>query len=308
MEESSLCISREQAQWYQENIDKYRDKLPTQTHDPYMLSGGSFMPISMLPYEYRKEIDRGITTGWKGIDSFLGGIRKGEMTVVTADTGAGKTTFCTQLMVNCAMTGAPVWLNSWEMRPEVMLRKVASVVLRKPLKYYAFTDSDSIQFDSWALNYNIFVNPQTVGMDLSGLSKALRYVALQGVQVVLLDHLDYLVSYTREKLHEAIEDTVKTLHQLAFELSIHIVLVCHPKQSMAGEEITMHGLKGSASIKQYADNIIILHRSSRTDSQADPCKVKVTIAKNRMFGLEGVTYLFYQPHWDGYCELHDKDR
>ncbi len=64
----------------------------------------------------------------------------------------------------------------------------------------------------------------------------------------------------------------------------------------------MHALKGSSSIKQYADNIIILHRCSRAGDSYETNKVKVRVAKNRMFGYEGNVYLQYCPEWDGYLE------
>ena len=262
--------------------------------------------ISQLPRHYRNELEKGYTTGWRCVDQYLQGLRKGEVTVVTADTGAGKTTFCTQLMVNCAMQGIPVWINSWEMKPETTMRKLASIVLRRPLKLQNFTARDNEQFDEWALKYKVFVNPNTIGTDINSLATQLITAKSMGVEIVMLDHLDYLVNSRREKLTEAIDETIKRLHELAFALSMHFLLICHPRQSATvTEEIGMHSLKGSSSIKQYADNILILHRCQRTDPQSDPNKVKIRIAKNRMFGIEGVTYLFYEPMWDGYREFKD---
>jgi len=269
-------------------------------------SNPAIVPVGDLPKKYRKAITRGVSTGWMCVDKFLQGIRPGEVTVVTADTGCGKTTFCTQLMVNIAMQNVPVWICSWEMRPESMLRKVASIVLRRPMKLEEFSDRDSDQFDEWCKKYLVFMNPQTVGCDLETLSKDLKIAAGHGIKVVMLDHLDYLVKNTKEKLHEAIDETVKRLHELAFDTGLHILLIVHPRQiSTATEEVGIHSLKGSSSIKQYADNVIVLHRSSRTDANAAQGKVKVKVAKNRMFGTEGNTYLFYQQDWDGYLELKD---
>lgn len=263
-------------------------------------------PLSALPLEFRKEIDRGFSTGWECLDRYLQGLRRGEMTVITADTGVGKTTFCTQLMVNCAMQGIPVWINSWEMKPAVTMRKIASIILRRPMKFCDFSTHEHEQFDEWASRYKVYVNPNTIGTDINALARQLVEAKKLGIEVVMLDHLDYLVSSKKEKLHEAIDETVKRLHELAFGLSMHFLLICHPRQSAtATEEISMHGLKGSSSIKQYADNIIILHRCARTDTQADPNKVKIRVAKNRMFGIEGNTYLYYEPMWDGYTQLHE---
>ena len=261
-------------------------------------------PLAELPSSYRAAIEKGYTTGWKNIDRYMQGIRPGEMTVVTADTGAGKTTFCTQLMVNLAMQGIPVWINSWEMKPETTMRKLASVILKRPMKMQDFSDHENEQFDEWCSRYKVYINPNTIGTDIDSLATQLVYAKRLGVQVVMLDHLDYLVNTRKDKLHEAIDETVKRLHELAFALGMHFLLICHPRQTATStEEVGMHALKGSSSIKQYADNIILLHRCARTDSTADPTKVKVRIAKNRMFGIEGNAYLFYQVQWDGYGEM-----
>lgn len=274
--------------------------LPSQPH-PDCLT-----PLANLPRCYRDEIAKGYSTGWRNIDQYMQGLRKGEVTVITADTGAGKTTFCTQLMVNCAMQGIPVWINSWEMKPETTMRKLASVVLRRPMKMQNFTEHENEQFDEWGFRYKVYINPNTIGTDIDSLAKQLVMAKELGVEIVMLDHLDYLVNSKKDKLHEAIDETVKRLHELAFALGMHFLLICHPRQTSGNtEEIGLHSLKGSSSIKQYADNVLILHRCARTDSSADPNKVKIKIAKNRMFGIEGTTYLFYQPLWDGYVELKE---
>lgn len=263
----------------------------------------SLVRLHEMDKGYRTVINHGVSTGWKSLDRLMQGLRPGEVTVVTADTGVGKTTFCTQLMVNVAMQGGAVWINSWEMKPQMIMRKLASIALRKHMKMKEFTLEESQQFDIFAKNHRIYINESTIGTDVDALGEQLKCAQALGIQVVLLDHLDYLVNTRKEKVHEAIDDTVKRLHELAFSLSMHFILICHPRQSATpNEEIGMHALKGSSSIKQYADNIIILHRCSRTDSGYENNRVKVRVAKNRMFGYEGNIYLQYCPEWDGYLE------
>jgi len=211
------------------------------------------------------------------------------------------------MIVNCSLQKYLVWINSWEMRPEIILRKIASIVLRKPMKMQAFTEQETAQFDAWLTKHPIYINPKAVGTNINTLAVDLQKARESGVKVVLLDHLDYLVNSRYEKQYEAIEETVRRLHELCFDLGIHIILICHPRQSSGTEEIGIHMLKGSASIKQYADNIIILHRCSRTDPSCYVNKIKVHVGKNRMFGIEGSTYMFYEPLWDGYRELDDNE-
>ena len=206
-------------------------------------------------------------------------------------------------MVNTAMQGIPVWINSWEMKPATVMRKVASIVLRRPMKCCPFNDHENEQFDEWASRYTLYINENTVGINIDSFAKKLQEAKKLGVEIVMIDHLDYLVNLRKDKVHEAIDETVKRLHELAFGLNMHFLLICHPRQSSnAAEEVGMHALKGSSSIKQYADNILILHRCSRTDAKANPNKVKIRVAKNRMFGTEGSAYLSYVPLWDGYEE------
>lgn len=273
----------------------------------YAQSSTSIVSLSKLPETYRSEISKGFSTGWGCLNRLLQGLRPGELTIITADTGVGKTTFCTQLLINCAMQEIRVWINSWEMKPETILRKIASVVLRRPMKFQNFSDHENEQFDEWCQRYTVFINPNTVGTAIADLATQLVIAKGLGVQIVMLDHLDYLVNCRRDNRVEAIDEAVKTLHELAFSLSMHFLLICHPRQTAtANEEIGLHSLKGSSSIKQYADNVIVLQRSARSDSTDTSGKMKVKVVKNRMFGIEGSCNLYYQPEWDGYLEFNEK--
>lgn len=79
----------------------------------------------------------------------------------------------------------------------------------------------------------------------------------------------------------------------------------HPKQTDSVKtEVDMSQLKGSSAIKQYADNILILHRMSRhASTEVEPdYRTKLKVAKNRMFGSEGMFYLTYQKDSDSFVQ------
>src|SRR5271166_2527101 len=153
------------------------------------------VPVGQLPPSFRDKIEKGHSTGWKCIDGYLQGLRKGEITVVTADTGCGKTTFCTQMVVQCACQDVPVWINSWEMRPETIMRKIASVILRRPMKLQNFNSHENEQFDEWCSRYRVYINPKTIGTDINSLATQLLTAKNIGIECVMLDHLDYLVNF-----------------------------------------------------------------------------------------------------------------
>ena len=81
----------------------------------------------------------------------------------------------------------------------------------------------------------------------------------------MFDHLDYIKSADLKiPKHERIEEIVLQLHEMAQDFGVHLFLVCHPVQKRSGEALTMNDLKGSASIKQYADNVFILQKEGTT--------------------------------------------
>ena len=56
----------------------------------------------------RNDKPKGESTGWVTLDAVLGGIRPGELSVITGDTGSGKSTWSTALARHQALFGSPV--------------------------------------------------------------------------------------------------------------------------------------------------------------------------------------------------------
>ena len=252
--------------------------------------------------EYHDELDLGLSTGWNKLDQILGGLRKGEVTVVSADTGSGKSTFCINLFKNIAEQGKAVWINSYEMSPTMVYRKLASAVLQKKMKFQAFSSEESKEFKDWSLKHKCYLNVSNRSVNLKDLRNQFEMASLAyDVGYILIDHLDYLVNLKADSRLEAIDETIKEIHSLAMEFGVSVVLVVHPKQLPEGKEVSMHDLKGSSAIKQYADNIMVVTRMDRLEP-SDKLRVKIRVWKNRLCGIESFFYLRYVPETDGYTE------
>ena len=74
-----------------------------------------------------KSQSRGVKTGWNGFDSKFGGLRPNEVSVVTGETGSGKTTMCANLGYKLAGMNHPVLIASFEMKPVPILRKMVQM-------------------------------------------------------------------------------------------------------------------------------------------------------------------------------------
>lgn len=264
----------------------------------------NFLHMKDVDSDFFDEINIGISTGWLKLDRLIGGLRLGEITVISADTGAGKTTFCANLMHNVAVRKAGIWINSYEIHHHTFLRKFASIVLRKPLKLQAFDEESKKSFLNWSKNHECYINIFKDKTDLVTLRKQIELASLAyQAKYILIDHLDYIhAAGSKPTTLENIDDAMREIHTLAMEFQVCIILVVHPRQSSDPmKEITMSDLKGSSSIKQYADNIITLTRLDRVDP-AQIGKVKLHVWKNRLLGQEGAVTLHYMKEFDSYVE------
>lgn len=256
-----------------------------------------------LPDSFYDGIDLGVSTGWHNLDQMIVGMRVGEITVVSADTGSGKSTFSLNLMKNLADRGQSIWINSYEMNPSVINRKFASMILKTRMKFRKFTDEEIKTYSNYLKNHNCFINKKNNKVNVDILRKQFEMASLvYGVKYILLDHFDYIYANGKHKTTlENIDEAMREIHTLAMEFKVGVVLVVHPTKTLDGKEVTMSDLKGSSSIKQYADNIIIVTRMSRLGS-CDKSRVKIRVFKNRLQGIEGEVFLHYLPQEDGYTE------
>jgi twinkle protein len=256
-----------------------------------------------VPDEFFDEINIGASTGWPNLNTLLGGIRLKELTVISADTGSGKTTFCLNLCKNLLDEKNGVWINSYEMSMNVVTRKIMGLVLNKCYKVKQVSTLDVKIYKEWCKERPIYLNLISTKVCMKEVRKLVELSSIAyGIKYFLFDHLDYLVSGgSKNTILENIDNTVRELHSLALEFNISIILVAHPKQMPAKQDITINDIKGSSAIKQYADNILLLTRMDRNNP--GDYRYRVHLGKNRLFGTEGSIYLHYDPMCDGYKEI-----
>lgn len=259
-----------------------------------------------VPNSYMLPRQVGVSTGWSELDDCIGGIRLRELTTVSADTGAGKTTFCVNMLYNLVRNdpSGGFWINSWEMDHEAVIRKVASLVLNTNLKTKAFSQEQAEMFLRWQKENNVYLNPKRSASDLATLSKQIDLASrIYGVKYILLDHLEFISDtiVTESSEYKRINKAVQALHNMAMDYNVHIILIAHAKQTDS-HEISMNQIRGGGGTKQYSDNVIILHNMSQSDLSNTDNRIRVRVEKSRQFGRKAQFYLRYLPEIDGYVD------
>lgn len=255
---------------------------------------------------------KGFSTGFKQLDSILGGYREAEVTVITGDTTAGKTTFVLNAVYQCLRRGHGVLICSAEVLVEKVIAKLMSMHMEE--NFYnreKFTPEMYEKARTWLLDKNLFFVDVHGDIPLYRLQDAMELCArYHNVKVVMLDHLHFFIpgkesEYTEVKAFtKGIESTVK-------RTKVHAFLIVHPKQMDDPEELRKQGmnfLKGSSSIKQDADNVAVLWRNTVLEEKGIN-HVEVIFKKVRDdTGKEGVLNLYFDPKCQKYFEAVPDDQ
>lgn len=257
----------------------------------------------------------GRQTQWLGVNWLLAGLRDGEMTVITGDTGSGKTTWTLAMALDQAIGDAPdrdpvgVLAASFEVPIPDVCRKLVCMdvgkAFRKPNDDGTGGMSDGEFEDSIRKlsQLDFFFVDQYGEMALSDLRDAIEYgVRRYGLWLVVLDHLHFFLPSGAGDERKIIDDAIRTIKKWAVRLGIHIALVVHPSKLRTDQngkvlKVELNDLKGSSAIKQDADNVIRVWRPRGDDFDPNvPAYAEIAMIKIRSdFGREGEAVLDFDP-------------
>lgn len=256
--------------------------------------------------EYRKTHNY-TPTPWTGLTDMIQGTRPGQLIVIAAGTGSGKSLFLRNWMYYLMQTTQfSVGALYLEENPEETVISLMSIAAGKNLKKNAVWDSctdDELKeyFNSCNVNRRIELFDPLSNTDPDYICSKIRYLAVaRGCQYIILDHITYLAD-DAEDPRRCLNKLIKNLHDLCVELGIVIIAACHLRKSPnanktheEGGRVTLDDLKDSSSIKQLSDVIIGLERNGQDEDQEKANTTLLRVLKNRDFGLKGpATALYY---------------
>jgi replicative DNA helicase len=231
----------------------------------------SFQDIAEKIKTQKDEIK--IMSGWKGLDEILKGFRLQQVVVVSALTKSGKTSFLMDLTTHIKDYN-PMWLP-FEESAEELMRKFIERGEEVP---HGFTPE--------AMKGNTMDWIET---------KIVESIAKYNTQVVFIDQLDFIVEMTKDDHSLRIGQTMRKLKQIAKKWNVVIFLICHLTKTKMDTQPTLEELKGSSSIGQEADTVIILWREARRErgQMVITNNINVSVQANRRTGSTGNVPMIY---------------
>ena len=226
------------------------------------------------------------------------------MYVIGARPSIGKTAFALSILTGLARKGTKCSMFSLEMSASSLYYRMVSAMSGIPMwqirKGIIGNVSKYLHAGSVLSELPISVFDSDIDNDKK-LYARIRYEArIKGSKVIMIDHLGLIeVSDSSGQRYVDVGRITKTLHKMAKELKICIVVLAQCGREAEGKKPNLALLRESGNIEQDGDVIMLLHRKREiTDTEEkDPLAelpTDVIIAKNRD-GRTGTATFAFQP-------------
>ncbi|MEI7655493.1 MAG: replicative DNA helicase [Actinomycetes bacterium] len=250
----------------------------------------------------------GILTGIAGLDDLTHGLQPGQMVVIAARPGMGKSTLALDFARSASLRqGKTCCLFSLEMsRNEIVMRLLSaegSVRLNHVL-------GGTVGDDEWqrlatamgvASAAPMFIDDSANLTMMEIRAKARRLKQRHGLDMIIIDYLQLMSSGKRvESRQVEVSEFSRQMKLLAKELHIPVVALSQlnrgPEQR-ADKKPMLSDLRESGSIEQDADLVILLHREDVYEKESTrPGEADLIIAKHRN-GATGTVATTFHGHY-----------
>ncbi|MGN0967397.1 MAG: replicative DNA helicase [Candidatus Coprovivens sp.] len=253
----------------------------------------------------------GIPTGFYDLDKATSGLHAGEMIIIAARPGMGKTAFALNIAVNAAMsTKKAVAVFNLEMPAEQLVNRMRSAVGQ--VDSYKIR-TGQMQHEDWKrineansqlseTNIQIVDDASITASEIKAKCRTLANKE-EGLGLVVIDYLQLVTSGGKrpESRQQEVSDISRSLKTMAMELKVPVIALAQLSRNAEKRENNqpmLADLRESGSIEQDADMVLFINRNDyyKAKEKLDRDKnvpVDIIIAKHRK-GSTGKFQLLFE--------------
>ncbi|MFC7900225.1 replicative DNA helicase [Streptomyces griseoincarnatus] len=247
----------------------------------------------------------GLTYGFADLDTLTSGMQPGNVTVVAAQSGVGKSTLALNMAVAAAKTGATVLFSSLEMSSTELMQKIAAAEGKIALHH--LTHKGGLTAEEWeqihSLGPELFQKlPLRVyrpdGASLGDIASAARACArAQSLGLLVVDYLQLVETEQSRNItrEQAVAAVSRGLKNLSVQLGCHVIAL---------SQLNDDGMvRESRAIKSDASVLIKVERPDADDKESPRAgEVDLVIEKNR-FGPTACVTVASQLHYSRFVDM-----
>jgi replicative DNA helicase len=253
----------------------------------------------------------GLSTGLRKLDELTLGLQAGELFIIAARPGMGKTALAIGIAHHVAQEGTPVFFHSAEMPAQTLMVRMLS----------GSTGIDSHQLrrgalfgSSWTLltraaedigRIPLFIDDGADVTPAELRAKARRAKADYGIGLLIVDYMQLMKANGRYETREReVAEISRTLKGIARELNIPVIGLSQLNRKIEDRMVKtpqLSDLRESGAIEQDADVIAFIYRDEAQGT------AEINIAKHRN-GPTGIIKLRFDPTTQTFRDFSDEDR
>ncbi len=229
-----------------------------------------------------------IISGVRALDAMTGGFRAGELVVVTAETGTGKTLFASQIKrVGCAREWHCLFANGEMLAPHLRAREVA---VQAHVRYERFRNPERMSDADRRAVMRIVGEGCTKCRIMDGelsigriRSRTRKYASKGEISFLIVDYDELVEAPGKDEFAEQ-KQVVRGLKSLALELHIPVILISQLRKALQNEDRskpTISRLYGSGSKVKTASIILYVDRPFVRELEGDETEARIVVVKNR---------------------------
>lgn len=242
----------------------------------------------------------GKQTGWISLDRILGGWNAGDLVVMAARPGQGKTALALSLMYEFAKIGGKGLFISLEMSSEQLAKRYLSLLVNIPnwkIRNATLKENEVFYLcdtvNKSRVEFFVDDDPNCTINQIK--SKVKIHKAKHGLDLLVIDYIQ-LVKGTKSNREQEIAEISRNLKLLAKELQITVIVLAQLSrkcEERSDKRPMLSDIRESGSIEQDADVVLFPFRPAYySGEKMEKEEAEVIVAKNRHGECHTINALF----------------
>jgi replicative DNA helicase len=250
---------------------------------------------------------RRLDTGFQKLDGYLMGMRPGNLVILAARPGVGKSAFAMQIAENVAKAGKKVIVYSMEMKGEELTERLIANHSGVPMDHIIQHEFEKADWQKMTDAANeLYKLPIIVNDEANVAPSKVRTEALEigDAELIVVDYVGLMESdggkRAKENRNLELGSISRDLKKIAAELEIPVLMLCQLNRDV--DEMTMpelRHLRDSGELEQNANKILFLWKIDEEQQT-----VGVSVAKNRQ-GKKGIVQMLFDGEHMRFLERYE---
>ncbi|AKK12129.1 replicative DNA helicase [Corynebacterium uterequi] len=259
-------------------------------------------------------LETGVPTGFIDLDNLINGLRAGQMIIVAARPGVGKSTLALDFIRSCSIThGKTSVIFSLEMSSSEIVMRMLSAETEVKLSDMRAGKLESTDWEKITDRLGqiqdapLFIDdsPNMTMMEIR--SKSRRIKQQYGLDLIVLDYLQLMSSGKKvESRQQEVSEFSRQLKLLAKELEVPLIAISQLNrgpESRTDKRPQLADLRESGSLEQDADIVMLLYRPDSQDRDNERAgEADIILAKHRGGPIDTVS-VAHQLHYSRFVNM-----